>query len=233
MATLMLSLALHRHSRLHPSRVSAGWSVHVLACSARDGMSSVKRRGRPAGTGTGKARELEPVELERLTAAATNPRDRALVWLCVGAGLRVGEACTMNIGHVGTDGSVLVEGSRAKSRRSRRCYIAPRAAEYLGAYLATRPNAGHSEPLFPSQKGGGHMTANSGVHLVVRLMSAAGIQGASSHSLRRTHANTARRQGVDILIVQRQLGHARINTTAEYLSASEAERRAAINGIEL
>jgi integrase/recombinase XerD len=189
------------------------------------------KAGRPKGTGTGKARELTPEEIERLTAATTNPRDRALLWLCIGGGLRVGESCSLTVGRFGSDGSVLIEKSLAKSGRSRRCYVAPRALEYVRAYLATRSDLHPAAPLFPSRSGGGCMTANWGVRLVARLFEAAGIQGATSHSLRRTHANTLNRSGTNILVIQGQLGHRRLNTTAEYLSVSETERSRALSGV--
>lgn len=189
------------------------------------------QRGRPKGTGTGKARELTPQEIERLTRCTQNLRDRALIWVAMGAGLRIGECMSMLICHVASDGSVLVERSRAKSRRSRRVHLAPQALRHLRSYLETRPNALPTEPLFPSRTGA-CMRANWGVRLVDKLFAQAGIEGASSHSLRRTHANTLRRSGVDIVVIQGQLGHARLDTTAAYLSASEVERSAALSRIK-
>jgi integrase/recombinase XerD len=180
------------------------------------------RIGRPKGTGTGKARELTTAEVERLTAT-TQPRDRALVWLCLGAGLRVSEACTAKIGHLGSDGSVVIEKWSTKGKATRRCFISPVAITHIEAYLATRPDAGADEPLFPSRQGG-HFSANWGVHLVDQLFTVAGIKGASSHSLRRTHANALNRVGVNVTIIQGQLGHKHLSTTAVYLNPSETER---------
>lgn len=191
-----------------------------------------KPKGRPKGTGTGQARELTPAEIEHLTAVTTDLRDRALLWLCIGAGLRVGEACSLTIGRIGSDGSVLIERSRAKSKKSRRCFVAPRAKTYVLEYLATRPNARPEEPLFPSNHGGGHMTANWGVRLVKELFEAAGIVGATSHSLRRTHANTVYRQCLDVLVIQGQLGHASLDTTVRYLDTSAVKRSGVVANIK-
>lgn len=194
---------------------------------------STKRSvGRPEGTGTGSARELTPSEIERLTRCTESLRDKALIWLCLGGGLRIGEACSMLIGRVASDGSVLVERSLAKTRKSRRSHLTPQAQKHLQAYLATRPNAAPHEPLFPSRSGGGCMRANWGVRLVDGLLRAAGIQGASSHSLRRSHANTLRRNGVDLTVIQGQLGHHNLNTTAIYMSTSEVERSVAVSRIK-
>jgi len=185
--------------------------------------SSKKSVGRPRGSGTGQARELTPEEVERLTKCC-GTRDRALVWLCLGGGLRVSEAVHMRREHVSSDGSVLVEGSTAKSRETRRVWLTPQARKHLAAYLLERGSAPASAPLFPSRSGGGHMHPNWACRLVDGLLKAAGVDGATSHSLRRTHANTLRRQGVDVVVIKDQLGHASLATTAAYLSASALER---------
>lgn len=195
-------------------------------------MSTIKKSaGRPKGTGTGKARELTPTEILRLTEIA-DIRDRALTWLCLGAGLRISEACSMTVGRLANDGSVLVEKSRSKSSRSRRCYVMPQALVFIRAYLATRPSAGADEPLFPSHTTGGFMTANYGVKLADKLFEKAGIVGATSHSLRRTFANNARRKLVDVVTIKEQLGHKWLNTTAEYLSVADTERAITIGSTE-
>jgi integrase/recombinase XerD len=191
-------------------------------------MTSTK--GRPKGTGTGKARELTVPEIERLTAVTTNLRDRALIWICLGAGLRVGEAVTMTVGRVGPD-YVVVEKSRAKGGETRRTFMTPQAIAHVQAYLATRGAPGPNEALFPSRQGGGTMRPNWGVRLVEKLFVHAGIHGATSHSLRRSHANTLRRNGVDIVTIKEQLGHAHLNTTALYLAVTDAERADALKSI--
>jgi integrase/recombinase XerD len=196
-------------------------------------MSSTKksvtanRAGRPKGTGTGPARELTPAEIARLTRCAPTARDRALVWLCLGGGLRIGEASSLRLADVASDGSVLVEASRAKSGRSRRVYLAPEARKHLAAWLDERP-ADSGPALFPGRDRSGGLHPNWAVQHVRGLLMAAGIEGATSHSLRRTHANTLRRQGLDLIVIQGQLGHASLSTTAVYMGASQVERSAAI-----
>lgn len=152
-----------------------------------------------------------------------------MIWLCLGGGLRIGEACSMPIGRViAGEASVLIEKNLAKSDKSRRSYIMEQAMVYVRSYLATRPNAQPHEALFPSRSGKGNMTANWGSRLVKQLLLDAGITGASSQSFRRTHANNARRAGVDVLTIKEQLGHQHLNTTAEYLSVSDRERRTTV-----
>lgn len=133
----------------------------------------------------------------------------------------------MRLEHVASDGSVLVEASRAKDRESRRVHLTPQARAHLKAWLAVRP-ASPCGALFPGRDRSGGLHPNWACRLVDALLTAAAIQGASSHSLRRTHANTLRRHGVDMVVIQGQLGHASLATTAAYLSASEVERASAV-----
>jgi len=197
------------------------------------GISEVRLEspGRPTGTCTGSARELKPDEITRLVQVTTSPRDRALVWLCLGAGLRIGEACTLTFRSVGSDGSLVVDASLAKSGKSRRVHLCPQGREALRAYLATMPIAAPSSPLFPRKGSGRSITPNWGVRVIESLLRAANITSASSHSLRRTHANTLRRSGADLTIIQGQLGHSSLATTAVYMSASQVEKTAAVDKI--
>ena len=190
-------------------------------------MSSVKKL---TGKGTGPARPLTGHEIARLTAAASL-RDRALVWCCLGGGLRVGEACSLTVGAVDPDGSILIEASKAKSRRSRRVFLSDEALVHMHAWMATLRSHDVGRPLFPSRKGRGHI--KSGSQLVEQLMRRCGICGASSHSLRRTHATGLREQGSDLLIARAQLGHSTIATTELYLQVFQRHQREEVKRLKL
>lgn len=190
-------------------------------------MDSAKR---PRGKGTGPARPLTGYEIVRLTAAASL-RDRALIWCCLGGGLRVGEACSLVIGAVDPEGSILIEARQAKGRRSRRIFLSDEALIHLHAWMATLTTATPASPVFPSRKGGAHI--KSGSQLVEQLMLRCGIRGASSHSLRRTHATGLRDQGSDLLIARAQLGHASIATTEIYLQAYPCQQREEVRRLKL
>jgi integrase/recombinase XerD len=146
----------------------------------------------------------------------------------------VGEAVSLRVCDVEARNTLVIERHRAKSGRSRRVYLSPDAQKHLDVYLKDRAALGAVDaegPLFPSQRGGGFMTANAAVRLVDKLLEGAGISGASSHSLRRTHANTLRRRGTDLLIIQSQLGHSNIAITQKYLNAAPVEHAAAVSAL--
>lgn len=190
----------------------------------------MKSKSKPTGQGTGAARPLTGHEIARLTAAASL-RDRAMVWCCLGGGLRIGEACSLDIGSVDPDGSILIMASKAKSRRSRRVYLSDEALFHLRAWLACAENEDRGAPLFPSRKGGTYI--RSGSQLVEQLMIKCGIRGASSHSLRRTHATGLRDQGSDLLIARAQLGHSSIATTEVYLQTYPRQQREEVARLKL
>lgn len=184
--------------------------------------------GRPTGTGTGPARPLTAEEVQRLIAAAWESRDgrrnAAIVRLALGGGLRIGEVLGLRLGDVSlSDGSVLVEARRAKSRKSRRVLLAPLARQALERWCQSLPpGLALTAPLFPSRTGG-HLTRGS--RLIDELMAVAGITGASSHSLRRTHAHGLRDQEADLLTIQAQLGHANLVVTQRYLEQAPRYQR--------
>jgi integrase/recombinase XerD len=70
--------------------------------------------------------------------------------------------------------------------------------------------------LFRSQKGG-QFSPNTLQQLFHRMYAKARLQGASSHSGRRTFATTLIEKGVDIKAVSTLMGHASIGMTARYV----------------
>jgi integrase/recombinase XerD len=179
------------------------------------------------------ARPLLDHEIERLTRGCPL-RDRALVWACLGAGLRASEACDLRCGDVGQDGAVLVRDG--KGGEARIVYLSGQALEAVSQHRVTLEDQGEDSPLFPSRKRRSGrpacMNPTSAVDLIKRLMAERGITNASSHSLRRTHAQALETRGVNPRIIQRQLGHKNLNTTERYLAAYPPGHREAVRRLE-
>ncbi len=179
------------------------------------------------------ARPLLPREVLALDRAAS-PRDRALLWCCLGAGLRAAESANLRCGDVGLDGSVLVRDG--KGGVPREVYLTGQGLEAVNQWRVTLEFQGPDDPLFPSRKTRGGkpspMLATTVVSLCQDLMGDAGIVNASSHSLRRTHAQGLERMGVGVRTIQRQLGHRHIHTTEIYLSKNPIGHRDAVRALE-
>lgn len=179
------------------------------------------------------ARPLQGYEIERLTRGVSS-RDAALTWCCLGGGLRAAEAAALLVGDVGQDGCVRVQ--HGKGDEARLVYLTGEAMQAVSQHRATLEHQGPQDPLFPSRKRRqgrpAPMLATSAVNLIKDLMEARGISQASSHSLRRTHAQGLENQGTQIRIIQRQLGHRSVHTTELYLAQNPPHHREEVRRLE-
>jgi integrase/recombinase XerD len=179
-------------------------------------------------------RTLSPGEAERLIDAAsgTSPRslrDRALVELLYGAGLRVSEATGLAKGGVDLDDrAVRVTGKGGKERV---IPIGREAVEALRRYLSRgRPylERRHRAELFLNARGGA--LTRSGVFLILRRLAAvAGLEEGRVHPhlLRHSFATHLLEGGADLRSVQEMLGHADLATTELYTHVTDRRRREA------
>ena len=177
-------------------------------------------------------RTLSPAEVERLidTATGTTPRamrDRALVELLYGAGLRVSEAVGLVKAAVDLEGRIVrVVGKGGKERL---VPLGRPAAEALRRYLALgRPHLDHRHrpDLFLNVRGGA--LTRSGAFLILRrLADRAGLEPGRVHPhlLRHSFATHLLEGGADLRSVQEMLGHADVATTERYTHVSDRHRR--------
>jgi integrase/recombinase XerC len=153
-------------------------------------------------------------------------RDRALVELLYGAGLRVGEAVALDVRDVDLQGlEVRVLG---KGRKERSVPLPRAAREALSAWLDARRRPGYqAEPLFPSLAGSraqGRLSERSVRRLLLRRAAAARVTDrVHPHRLRHSYATHLLDMGADLREIQELLGHASLSTTQRYLAVS-AER---------
>jgi len=177
-------------------------------------------------------RTLSAGEAMRLIEAApgTTPRslrDRALVELLYGAGLRVSEALGLDKGAVDLEGRLVrVLGKGSKERI---VPLAHKTADALRRYLAHgRPflDARHRPELFLNAKGGA--LTRAGAFLIVRrLAGEAGLdpERVHPHLLRHSFATHLLEGGADLRSVQEMLGHADLATTELYTHVTDRRRR--------
>jgi integrase/recombinase XerD len=177
-------------------------------------------------------RTLSPAEVERLISAANGAtprslRDRALVELLYGAGLRVSEAVGLERGGVDLDNRLVR--CIGKGDKERIVPLGREAAETLRRYLARgRPylDRRHRPDLFLNAQGGA--LTRAGAFLILRKLAAkAGLdpQRVHPHILRHSFATHLLEGGADLRSVQEMLGHADLGTTELYTHVSDRRRR--------
>lgn len=151
-----------------------------------------------------------------LTAAGQ--RDRTILEVLYGCGLRVSELCGLNLREVYLEEELLrVFGKGSKERM---VPITGTANKVLGEYLHTwRPQLqGGRAPIdavFLNQRGG--RLSRQSVHTVCEKYGrVVGIEGLHPHTLRHSFATHLVEGGADLRVVQELLGHASIATTQIY-----------------
>ena len=156
---------------------------------------------------------LESVDLKK----PFGKRDRAILEVLYGCGLRVSEAANLRISHVYLDeGFVNVIG---KGDKQRLVPLGEVAADAIRAYLPDRPvpaERKYEDYLFLNRFGK-PLSRISIFNLVKDQAMAAGIQKEiSPHTFRHSFATHLIENGADLRIVQEMLGHESILTTEIY-----------------
>jgi integrase/recombinase XerD len=177
-------------------------------------------------------RSLSLGEVERLIEAAngTTPRslrDRALIELLYGGGLRVGEAVALRRGDVDLEARLVR--CVGKGDKERVVPLGAQAVEALRRYLARgRPylDRRHRAEIFLNAQGGA-LTRAGAFLIVKRLAAKAGLdpERVHPHLLRHSFATHLLEGGADLRSVQEMLGHADLGTTEIYTHVSDRRRR--------
>jgi site-specific recombinase XerD len=169
-------------------------------------------------------RALSPEEIGAMVAAcegngARGDRDRALIGLLFGAGLRRSEVMALDAGDLSHDGIVV----KGKGNKERLVSLGPPVRRALMTWLerraTLRETAGDGAMFVRFSKGhatDARLTDNGIYKAFLKLVEKAEVRHCTPHDLRRTYAGDLLDLGVDIATVQRLMGHANPITTARY-----------------
>ena len=149
--------------------------------------------------------------------SATGQRDRAILEVLYGCGLRVSEAATLRISRIDfEEGFVDVIG---KGDKQRLVPLGEMAADAVKAYLPERPvpAARPYEDILFLNRFGKPLSRISIFNMVKKQAMIAGIhKEISPHTFRHSFATHLIENGADLRIVQEMLGHESILTTEIY-----------------
>ncbi len=184
------------------------------------------------------AKTLTGQELRRvLDHIATRPhalRNRTMLLTTHYAGLRVGEVAYLRYGDVvDTSGRVRdeirLDAAQTKGRHGRVVFVNAKLRKELDAYLHQFPQTKPEHKLFYTQKRAGEgFTPNTLAQHFHYLYLKAGIDGASSHSGRRTFITNLASKGVGVRVLMSLAGHQNISTTQRYIDITDDMKRRAV-----
>ena len=160
-------------------------------------------------------------ELRKLFKAPQRLKQRVLLTLIYSAGLRVSEVCKLKLSDIDYDRKQ-VHVRESKNNRSRYVILSDLITRGLKQYIA---GAKPKEFLFNGRQKGyplGHGAVQQTFRLA--MQKAAIKKEATVHTLRHSFATHLLEQGVDIVTIKEQLGHARIETTMIYLHVAKVSK---------
>jgi integrase/recombinase XerC len=199
--------------------------VEVDAPASRPRAAGRKAPGPPGHQAGRKAPGPPSHQAARERDGAERLRDRALLELLYGAGLRVGEAVALDV----RDVDLLAREVRVlgKGRKERVIPLPQAARQALGAWLESRRAPGYqTEPLFPSlapKARRRRMNARAVQRILGRRAVSAGVADrVHPHRLRHSYATHLLDMGADLRSIQELLGHTSLSTTQRYTAVSAA-----------
>ena len=147
-------------------------------------------------------------------------RDRAVLSLLYGGGLRISEALSLKRSDAPLAASVRIVGKGAKERL---VPLLPEVREAVDRYLRALPfRLAPDEPLFRAARGG-PLAPRRVQELMARLRGRLGLPDrATPHALRHSFATHLLGAGADLRSIQELLGHASLSTTQRYTAVDAA-----------
>ena len=175
---------------------------------------------------------IPPVELKDIhkmlatceAGTLTGERDKAVLLLLLDTGVRHQELTDLVVGDVDlATGTVLVR--NGKGRKSRVVFVGARTRRALLAYLRQRSLPPADAPLWVSREG--MPLGKYGMRQIVRRRAeSAGVEEPGMHAFRRAFAVNSLRNGMDVITLQRLMGHTTLAVINRYLALVDDDLRA-------
>lgn len=162
---------------------------------------------------------LSGQEILALLTAISSPLYRAVAMAMYGAGLRITEACRLEVGDIDSRRGVIHV--RGKGGRPRYVMLSDTLLGALrGYWAANRPPKPY---LFPGPDPRKPIEARSAREAIRSAVMTSGItKKVTPHVLRHSFATHLHELGADVRTIQALLGHASLRTTMRYIGVSRA-----------
>lgn len=182
------------------------------------------------------AKTLTPRELRRVLEGVAGrrhgARDKLMLLMTHWAGMRVGEVAALSIADVrnvdgGVKPEIRLDAARTKGKHARTVFVNDKLRREIAGYLKTIADAQPDRPLFRTQKRAA-FSANTLCQTLNSIYRRSGIDGATSHSGRRTFITTLASKGIGVRVLAALAGHRSIATTQVYIDVNDEMKRAAV-----
>ncbi|HWX93430.1 MAG TPA: tyrosine recombinase XerC [Terriglobales bacterium] len=155
--------------------------------------------------------------------AAFPERDRLLLELLYGCGIRNSELTGINVDDIRTSAEAIL--IRGKGKKERYVPFGGSAASALREYLPTRQRilaeTKKTAPALLINRRGGRLTVRSVGRIVKKIAVAKGLSpDVHPHTLRHAFGTHMLEEGADLRAIQEMLGHQRLSTTQRYTQLS-------------
>ena len=164
-------------------------------------------------------RAMSQLDLEKVRLACETKREKAIVEILYSTGCRVTELERLNISDVNFETKEVI--LFGKGSRHRVSYLNAKAEVALKDYLSSRTD--DNPAMFVYDRKPYDRLKKSGIEFLIRKMMkrTSGVTThVTPHIFRHTTATTALDRGMSIVDVSRLLGHARVETTMEYITTN-------------
>lgn len=174
---------------------------------------------------------LQPVALDDLRVmigtcdkTEIGNRDKAIMLSLLDTGLRATEFLALNLADVNLKTGVVFVRS-GKGGKARTVFMGSKTLREVGRYLRHR-QASPQDALW-STDDGGRLTYGGLRQILRRRAARVGVKVPAIHSFRRAFALACLRNGVDLISLQRLLGHSDLSVIKRYLAQTEGDLQAA------
>jgi integrase/recombinase XerC len=203
-----------------------GFTKYLASAGVTDGDPCAGLRGPKAEQSIPRAIAYEDImkmmdEIDRTSKKSA--RDRLILELLYGAGLRVNELVSLKWEDVDIEERELrVTGKGSKERRA---YFGKPVRELLRQWRDGAVSKGHAAegnaPVFYPEKAGAPRLTERTVHrMIVAVSRKVSLYGVSPHTMRHSFATHMLERGAPLRVIQELLGHESLATTQKYLKVT-------------
>ena len=218
--------------------MTAIWKKEVGKNNIRKYAASIVKLYLGEKTMSKQAKTLTNVDVKRIldfiALKKHAARNRAMFLTTLYAGLRVGEVAALRYMDVlGVDDvvrdEIRLDASVTKGNEARTVFVNAKLRKELQYYISVTPYQNLADKLFYTQKNDS-FTANTLAQFFMYLYRSANVDGATSHSGRRTFITTLANKGISVRVLASLAGHKSIAVTQKYIDANDDMKR---NAVEL